>query len=94
MMMIANQFWMSAILVVLLITTFLGECNSEEERIVGLEEFLTNLDPSLSDIILELLEAQQLPTNKANRMMRRIMRKLPAETLEELFEIYKKTRKP
>ncbi|CAL2050386.1 hypothetical protein CAEBREN_12540 [Caenorhabditis brenneri] len=89
-----NHFWKTVIVMTLIITIILGEVRSEEEKIVGLEEFLTELDPSLSDIILELLEAQQLPTNKANRMMRRIMRKLPAETLEQLFEIYKNTRKP
>ncbi|EFO82528.1 hypothetical protein GCK72_024714 [Caenorhabditis remanei] len=89
-----NRFWMSIILMTLIIAAFLRETESSEEKIVGLEEFLTELDPSLSDIILELLEAQQLPTNKANRMMRRIMRKLPAETLEQLFEVYKDTRKP
>uniref|UniRef100_A0A1I7TC42 Antimicrobial peptide n=1 Tax=Caenorhabditis tropicalis TaxID=1561998 RepID=A0A1I7TC42_9PELO len=89
-----NHFWKTVILMTLIITIILGEVRSEEEKIVGLEEFLTELDPSLSDIILELLEAQQLPTNKANRMMRRIMRKLPAETLEQLFKIYKETRKP
>ncbi|CCD66853.1 Antimicrobial peptide [Caenorhabditis elegans] len=89
-----NQFWKIVIVMTLITTMFLGETHSEEEKIVGLEEFLTELDPTLSDIVLELLEAQQLPTNKANRMMRRIMRKLPPETLAELFEVYKNTRKP
>lgn len=52
--------------------------------------FLWLIKPSFQ--ILELLEAQQLPSNKANKMMRRIMRKLPPETLEQLFKIYKETR--
>uniref|UniRef100_A0A8R1I4V6 SXP/RAL-2 family protein Ani s 5-like cation-binding domain-containing protein n=1 Tax=Caenorhabditis japonica TaxID=281687 RepID=A0A8R1I4V6_CAEJA len=80
------------IILALMVTTVFKVINAEEDKIVGLEEFLTELDPNTSDIILELLEAQQLPANKANRMMRKIMRKLPPDTLEELFQIYKKTR--
>lgn len=30
------------------------ETHSEEEKIVGLEEFLTELDPTLSDIVSEM----------------------------------------
>ncbi|CAI2357397.1 unnamed protein product [Caenorhabditis sp. 36 PRJEB53466] len=88
-----NRFWI-LMFVAMMMTIFLRVIAHGEDKILGLEEFLTELDPNTSDIILELLEAQQLPTNKANRMMRRIMRKLPPETLEQLFQIYKDTRNP
>ncbi|CAI5455824.1 unnamed protein product [Caenorhabditis angaria] len=61
-----------------------------EEQIDGLEEFLTNLDPNTSDIILELLEVRNHP--KKERLMRRIMRKLSQPQLDKLFEIYMRTR--
>ncbi|CAB3399340.1 unnamed protein product [Caenorhabditis bovis] len=95
----------------LLILLFVSiKCDSIEEpegNIIGLEEFLLELDPETSDIvmhsyhhpknnfdiqILELLEAQQHPTPKANRAMRKIMEKLPASELNKLFQIYKQTR--
>ncbi|CAI4224281.1 unnamed protein product [Auanema sp. JU1783] len=63
-----------------------------EEDIVGLEEFLSHLEPDVRDAVLDLLEAKEIPDQElANRIMKKIMRKLPRKIQEDLFDLYVKT---
>ncbi|ETN85773.1 hypothetical protein RB195_020710 [Necator americanus] len=65
----------------------------EEGDIYGLEEFLTGVDDERTrEAVIELLEAKQIADEKVVAMrMRRIIRQLPDDVIDKLFEIYKKT---